>query len=101
MRQPVTSLPSLNCFRAAARLESFSLAAGELNLTHGAISRAVRLLEEDLGTALFERRNRRVFLTEDGRSLARAVDDGLGRIEQEVMRLQERRKALSVTLSCS
>ncbi|MBO6893363.1 MAG: LysR family transcriptional regulator [Roseibium sp.] len=100
MRQPVTSLPSLNCFRAAARLESFSLAAGELNLTHGAISRAVRLLEEDLGTALFERRNRRVFLTEDGRSLARAVDDGLGRIEQEVMRLQERRKALSVTLSC-
>lgn len=100
MRQPVTSLPSLNCFRAAAELESFSLAAQKLNLTHGAISRAVRLLEDDLGTSLFERRNRRVFLTEDGRSLARAVDEGLGRIETEVARLKELHLTRPVTLSC-
>ena len=36
------SLMALRCFEAAARLESFSRAADELHLTHGAVSRAVR-----------------------------------------------------------
>jgi len=100
MRQPVTSLPSLNCFRAAAELESFTLAGERLSLSHGAISRAVRLLETDLGTALFERRNRRVFLTEDGRRLYRAVEEGLGRIEREVAAIRARGDARPLTLSC-
>lgn len=64
---------ALRCFEAAARLENFTRAAEALHLTHGAVSRAVRLLEDDLGVALFERRNRRVFLTEDGRTLAREI----------------------------
>lgn len=100
MRQPVTSLPSLNCFRAAAELESFTLAGERLNLSHGAISRAVRLLEEDLGTVLFERRNRRVFLTEDGRRLLVAVAEGLGRIEREVAAIRTRNEVRPLTLSC-
>src|SRR2546427_5805124 len=61
------SLQALRCFEAAARRENFSKAAEELHLTHGAISRAVRLLEDDLGVTLFDRRSRRVFLTEAGR----------------------------------
>ncbi|GAA0773288.1 LysR family transcriptional regulator [Roseibium denhamense] len=100
MRQPVTSLPSLNCFRAAAERESFTDAAKQLNLTHGAISRAVRLLEEDLGTNLFERRNRRVFLTESGRELALAVAEGLDRIELAISRIKARSEDTPVTLSC-
>ncbi|MBN0796080.1 LysR family transcriptional regulator, partial [Pseudomonas aeruginosa] len=44
---------ALRCFEAAARLENFSHAANELHLTHGAVSRAVRLLEDELGVALF------------------------------------------------
>lgn len=71
------SLLALRCFEAAARWENFSRAATELHLTHGAVSRAVRLLEDDLGVALFERRSRRVFLTDAGRRLARAVSEGL------------------------
>src|SRR5690606_41943953 len=63
------SLLALRCFEAAARLENFSRAASELHLTHGAVSRAVRLLEDELGVALFERRSRRVFLTDAGRTL--------------------------------
>ena len=61
--QKALSLPSLTalrCFEVAARTEHFGRAADELHLTHGAISRAVRLLEEDLGVMLFERRQRRV-----------------------------------------
>lgn len=54
------SLIALRCFEAAARLENFSRAAEELHLTPGAISRAVRLLEDELGIPLFDRRSRRV-----------------------------------------
>ncbi len=38
-------LAALRCFEAAARLESFSRAADALHLTHGAVSRAVRLID--------------------------------------------------------
>ena len=73
-------LASLLPFEAAARLESFSRAALELNLTQAAISRQIRALEQDLGVRLFERRNRAVFLTEAGQSLARVISNGLGGI---------------------
>ncbi len=82
------SLLALRCFEAAARLENFSRAAAELHLTHGAVSRAVRLLEDELGVALFERRSRRVFLTENGRTLARAVGNGLELMRQAVAELR-------------
>lgn len=94
------SLLALRCFEAAARLENFSRAADELHLTHGAVSRAVRLLEDELGVALFERRSRRVFLTDGGRTLARAVGQGLDLMRQAVGELrasarQQRRWVLS------
>jgi LysR family glycine cleavage system transcriptional activator len=66
-------LSALRPFEAAARLESFSKAAEELHLTHGAVSHQVRALEEHLGTALFERRGKRVQLTGTGRSFAERV----------------------------
>ncbi|QQE08261.1 LysR family transcriptional regulator [Cupriavidus sp. ISTL7] len=95
------SLLALRCFEAAARLENFSRAADELHLTHGAISRAVRTLEDDLGVALFERRSRRVFLTEAGRRLAQAVRDGLGVIRQATRELRaSARQARQWVLSC-
>jgi LysR family glycine cleavage system transcriptional activator len=74
---PLTTLPS---FEAAARLLSFSKAAEELHLTHGAISRAVKNLEEQLGVQLFERGTRSVSLTEVGEPYALAVRDVLERL---------------------
>lgn len=95
------SLMALRCFEAAARLENFSRAAQELHLTHGAISRAVRLLEEDLGLALFERRRQRVFLNDAGRKLAHAVSEGLGLMRQAVGELRESAQAIRpLVLSC-
>lgn len=91
---------ALRCFEAAARLESFSRAADALHLTHGAVSRAVRLIEDDLGTALFERRSRRVFLTEAGRRLAEAVREGFGLIGRTAREIRERDAAGPITLSC-
>ncbi len=93
-------LAALRCFEAAARLESFSRAADALHLTHGAVSRAVRLIEDDLGVSLFERRSRRVFLTDEGRRLARAVRDGLGLIASAAETLRAESRAGPITLSC-
>lgn len=50
----------LRAFEAAARLESFALAAQELHLTPSAISHQVKELEEYFGRPLFLRRNRRI-----------------------------------------
>lgn len=95
------SLQALRCFEAAARRENFSKAAEELHLTHGAISRAVRLLEDDLGVTLFDRRSRRVFLTEAGRHLAQAVHEGLERMRQATQELRSRaQQARRWVLSC-
>ena len=77
LRKRLPPPSSLLPFEAAARHESFTLAAQELHLTQAAVSRQIRALEDDLGLRLFERRQRAVFLTEAGRELAQAVTAGL------------------------
>lgn len=67
MGRRLPSLNALKAFEAAARLESFTEAAGEMFVTHAAVSRHVRDLEEWLGTQLFIRTGRGVELTEPGR----------------------------------
>lgn len=87
IRPRVPGLHSLHVFEVAARHESFVQAAAELCVTHGAVSRQVRQLEEQLGIALFERRNRAVFLTPAGRRLSatcRAAIDEIKRVVCEV-----------------
>ena len=60
MRMHSPSLSELHAFSAAARLGSYSLAAQELYVTQGGISRAIARLEEHLGFALFERQGFRI-----------------------------------------
>jgi LysR family transcriptional regulator, glycine cleavage system transcriptional activator len=62
-------LPPLNALRsyeAAARHLSFTRAAGELGVTPAAVSHQVKMLEDHLGVALFQRVNRQLVLTEAG-----------------------------------
>lgn len=76
-------LPPLNAVRAfevAARHVSFTKAAAELNVTHGAVSRQVALLEDWLGTALFHRSSSQLTLTEGGRSYLGEVSAVLDRL---------------------
>jgi LysR family glycine cleavage system transcriptional activator len=64
-------LPHLNgvkAFEAAARCGSFAAAAAEMNVSSAAVSRMVRVLEERLGVALFERAANRLTLTTHGRT---------------------------------
>ena len=63
------SLPSLNAlraFEAAGRKLSFRAAADELFVTQGAVAQQVRLLEEYMGFALFQRLPKGVALTSQG-----------------------------------
>ena len=83
-------LPSLNglrAFEAAARHGSFTAAAAELHVSQAAISRMVKLLEERLGFALFDRRANALVLTERGRALQPALTeafDGIARRVEQV-----------------
>src|SRR6516225_9690114 len=71
---PLNALPS---FEAAARNLSFSRAADELHVTHGAVSRSVRNLEDHLGVQLLIRASRSVRLTPVGASFAAEVREVL------------------------
>ena len=73
MKRRLPPLKALPAFEIAARQMSFSEAAKELHLTHGAISRQIKALESHFGVALFRRLNRRVELTEPGARLLPAV----------------------------
>ncbi|KQZ31020.1 LysR substrate-binding domain-containing protein [Caulobacter sp. Root1472] len=78
------SLPPLNAlraFEAFGRRGRMTLAADELCVTHGAISRQIRQLEDHLGVALTEGPRNRLALTETGLTLARALTQALDQIE--------------------
>jgi LysR family transcriptional regulator, glycine cleavage system transcriptional activator len=79
MRQ-LPPLSTLRSFEAAARLLSFSKAADELFVTHGAVSRAIKHLEDHLGVRLFQRTTRAVKLTQTGISYAASVRETLDRL---------------------
>lgn len=64
--QPMPPLRSLVAFEAATRHLSFTEAAMELNVTQGAVSRQVKLLEDYLGSSLFKRTTRSIELTPTG-----------------------------------
>lgn len=72
-------LSLLQSFDTVARLKSFTLAADELCLTQSAVSRQVRMLEDQLGVRLFKRLHRAIALTDQGQRLhevtRRSIDD--------------------------
>ena len=77
-------LPPLNpvkAFEAAGRLENFSAAAGELNVTPGAISRQIKKLEQHLGVGLFSRVGNEVRITPSGRIYLGYVQEAFARLD--------------------
>jgi len=74
-------LNALRAFEAFGRRGRMTLAADELCVTHGAISRQIRQLEDHLGVALTEGPRNRLALTETGLTLARALTQALDQIE--------------------
>lgn len=79
---PSTSV--LRSFEAAAKHQSYTAAAEELQVTQGAISRQIKDLEILLGVTLFRREGRGIALTDAGRSFAGRLVPDLERLRQSV-----------------
>jgi LysR family glycine cleavage system transcriptional activator len=75
-------LNTLTAFRVVARLGNLRAAAQELHLTHSAVSQQIKLLEEQVGFELFDRRGRRIVLNAAGTVLQRAVDAALDWLDE-------------------
>lgn len=90
LQQPVTfsnnkmsklpPLGSIRVFEAAGRLLSFSKAADELSVTHGAVSHQIKGLEAWLGVPLFRRQGKSVVLTDQGRLYLDSISPALAAI---------------------
>lgn len=101
MARELPSLNALRAFEAAARLESASRAAAELKVTHGAVSRQIRVLESDLGIALFGREGRGLALTPAGRQLRDVTSAALEQLRRGCARLRRETEAAPFVLGCS
>ena len=84
-RLPLNTLPA---FRTVARLQNLRAAAQELHLTHSAVSQQIKLLEEQLGLLLFDRRGRSLVLNAAGAALQQAVEPALDRLAEGVQAAQ-------------
>ncbi len=100
MSRDLPPLNALRTFEAAARLQSISRAAEELHVTHGAVSRQVRLLEEELGVALFSKEGRGVKLTDAGQRLRDATGEAFERLRSVCVDVARRAEDAPFVLGC-
>ena len=100
MSQDLPPLNALRAFEAAARLHSVSQAADELHVTHGAVSRQIRALEEHLGLALFAREGRGLKLTDAGVRLRDVSSELFARLRSTCAELQQGQADAPFVLAC-
>jgi LysR family glycine cleavage system transcriptional activator len=80
-RLPLHTLPT---FRAVAQSSNLRAAAEVLHLTHSAVSQQIKLLEEQLGFLLFDRRGRRIVLNAAGQALLISTESALAQLDAGV-----------------
>lgn len=90
MKETIDSRQLL-AFATLARKQSFTLAAKELFLTQSAVSHAIKALEEELETRLFNRIGKRVHLTQAGEQLLRHAERILREMQDARTGLEELR----------
>lgn len=100
MSRDLPPLNALRAFEAAARLGSVSAAADELHVTHGAVSRQVKALEEALGCPLFVRQGRGLALTTAGQRLAEAAAGAFEPLRRTWSQLRAPASATALVLGC-
>ncbi len=100
MRRRLPPLKTLPAFEIAAERLSFTQAAGELHLTHGAISRQIKALESHLGVPLFRRRNRRIELTQAGVAFLPGIRRALQLLETSTAEVATSPREGALVVSC-
>ncbi len=96
----LSNLAALRFFNVAAQTQSFVKAAELLNVTHGAVSRQVRLLEDSLGLELFERRNRAIFLNAAGHTLFQVTAPLFEQLHSTLEHLKQQVREEVLVVSC-
>ncbi|PCK33004.1 LysR substrate-binding domain-containing protein [Pseudoalteromonas piscicida] len=99
MDQRLRYLGTLRCFESAARLQSYTQAASELNITQAAVSQQMRQLESALAVKLFVRKGRNMHLTEAGEVLLMSTQSGFKRIIDGLNQIQTQELAGSLTIT--
>jgi len=100
MATPLPPLAAVRAFEAAARLLNFTEAARELGMTQAAVSYQIKLLEERLGTTLFDRVGRRIELSPQGQALAPVIIRAFDEMRSGFASLSTDNAAV-LTISCS
>lgn len=100
MSRPLPPLNALRAFESAARLGSISRAAAALHVTHGAVSRHVRALEDALGMPLFKREGRGLALTAAGLRLRDAAGDAFAGLQSTWAGLRRDAHPAALVLGC-
>lgn len=95
------SLTALATFEASARHRSIKRAAEELNVTPGAVSRQIKVLEEELGIQLFARRPSGTVLTSEGETLYTTLSEAFRRAADTVEMIRAGRSQRPVTFACT
>lgn len=94
------TLNSLNTFACAARCESFQQAAAQLHISPSAVSHQIRNMESLLGYTLFQRGDKKVSLTPQGRSLLQQINQPLHLLHQATEQALQPQQAV-VRISCA
>lgn len=84
-------LRQLEYFQLAARLTSITKAAAHLHVAQPSVTVAIHKLEEELGVTLFDRSQKQIVLTPEGRAFAIRADDILSRVQDAVAEMNDYR----------
>lgn len=98
-RRYLPSIPSLLALEAVDRLGTASAAAAELNLTQGAVSRQLQVLEGQLGVALLIRERHRLRLTPAAQDFVAEARAALHRLDQAALALRANPSGGSLNLA--
>ncbi|WP_312931666.1 LysR family transcriptional regulator [Pseudomonas sp.] len=101
MADDLPPLNALRAFEATARLNSVSQAAEALHVTHGAVSRQIKVLETHLGVALFVKDGRGIKLTDEGLRLRDASREAFDRLRSVCTQLGRAGREAPFVLGCS
>ena len=101
MSRDLPPLNALRAFEATARLNSVSQAAEQLHVTHGAVSRQLKVLEEHLGLSLFVKDGRGLKLTDAGVRLRDASFEAFERLLAVCAELTQSTADAPFVLGCS
>lgn len=93
-------LRALQIFEVFGRLGTVHATAQDLNITPGAVSQQLRLLEEHLDVVLLTKDGRRAALTPAARGYHELVTQGFGRLLLAQDYIAEHRVAQELTISC-